>query len=158
MTVATQNVDDLHERAGATVAAHVHGSLFAPRCSDCESPFVGDIDIPSEPTSSLRRPACPVCGGAVRPGVVWFGENLPFDAWDFAERAAVAADVVVVVGTSGVVYPFASLPGIARDAGARVVEINPDETPVSFHAHYVWRTTASVALPDLVTSIDSDKT
>ena len=153
VTVVTQNVDDLHERAGTVVAAHVHGSLFAPRCSLCEQPFDGVPELPEEPVSSLRPPRCDACGGAVRPGVVWFGEGLPPEAWEVAEHAASTADVVLVVGTSGVVYPFAALPEMARDVGAVVVEINPEQTSLSAVAHHSWRTTASAGLSALVQTL-----
>lgn len=150
--IATQNVDDLHERAGATVLSHVHGSLFQPYCSDCETPAQLDAsaNAPDQAEQRVPPPECPVCGGLIRPGTVWFGEALPADAWMAAERAVRAADLVVVVGTSGVVYPFAGLPAIARSAGAKVVEINPVETEVSDMADHRWRTTAAQALPALV--------
>ncbi|CCQ16212.1 NAD-dependent deacetylase [Rhodococcus sp. AW25M09] len=153
--IATQNVDDLHERAGATVLSHVHGSLFEPYCSDCGVRAQLDDAAMSEAEADQRvpPPECPVCGGLIRPGAVWFGESLPEDAWAAAEDAVRAADLVLVVGTSGVVYPFAGLPAIARSAGATVVEINPVETEVSDMADYRWRATAAVGLPALVAQL-----
>ncbi|MGF0312675.1 SIR2 family NAD-dependent protein deacylase [Rhodococcus sp. IEGM1428] len=151
--IATQNVDDLHERAGATVLSHVHGSLFEPYCSDCGTRAAldaGAADAPAEEDQRVPPPECPLCGGLIRPGAVWFGESLPEAAWDAAEDAVRRADLVLVVGTSGVVYPFAGLPAIARSAGATVVEINPVETEVSDMADHRWRTTAAVGLPALV--------
>lgn len=150
VSIATQNVDDLHERAGSPVASHVHGSLFAPRCSRFGTPYEGAVDYPDEPVEHLDPPHCPDCGALVRPGIVWFGEMLPEDQWDVAEAAAATANVVLVVGTSGVVYPFAGLPELARRAGAYVVEINPEPTEISEVAHQVWRATAGEALPGLV--------
>ncbi|MGO4200543.1 NAD-dependent deacetylase [Rhodococcus sp. TAF43] len=150
MTVITQNVDDLHERAGSPVAAHLHGSLFSPRCSDCGSSFPGDGGVEAEPTGPLAPPTCENCGGAVRPGVVWFGEALPEDAWQRAVDAVEDCDLMVVVGTSAVVYPAAELPLRAARSGATVVEINPEATGLSDHVHYSWRTTAAVGLPALV--------
>ncbi|TXG92822.1 NAD-dependent deacylase [Rhodococcus rhodnii] len=151
VTVATQNVDDLHERAGTTVAAHVHGSLFAPRCSECGAAAPGaELAVPDAPVERLAPPRCGVCGGAVRPGVVWFGEPLPEAEWDAAAAAATTADLVLVVGTSGVVHPFAALPEAARDAGATVVEVNPEDTPITAVAHHAVRATSGSALPRLV--------
>jgi len=89
----------------------------------------------------------------IRPGTVWFGESLPEAAWEAAKDAVRAADLVLVVGTSGVVYPFAGLPAIARSAGATVVEINPVETEVSDMADHRWRTTAATGLPALVAQL-----
>ncbi len=162
--IATQNVDDLHERAGSTVLAHVHGSLFEPYCSECgvraelDDPDVlgNDIlddDIPIDADQRVPPPDCPRCGGLIRPGAVWFGESLPEQAWEAAENSVRAADLVLVVGTSGVVYPFAGLPAVARSAGATVVEINPVETEVSDMADHRWRTTAAVGLPLLVAQL-----
>lgn len=152
MHIVTQNVDDLHERAGSAVRAHLHGSLFAPRCADCECA----ADLPDPPTEQVARltpPTCTVCGGLVRPGVVWFGEILPTAPWERATDAVTDADLLLVVGTSGVVYPAAGLPALARDHGVPVVEIGPEPTEISDRADHVWRTTAAVALPALVAAL-----
>lgn len=151
--IATQNVDDLHERAGSEVLAHVHGSLFALRCAECDTPFTGDPGIPAEPVQRLEPPVCEECGEYVRPGVVWFGEMLPEGAFDAAMEACLDADLVLVVGTSGIVYPFASLPDIARGHGVPVVEINPADTELSAGVDHVWRATAATALPALVAAL-----
>lgn len=148
--IATQNVDDLHERAGSDVLAHVHGSLFALRCSSCGAPHQGEVDFPAEPVERLEPPECQVCGEDVRPGVVWFGEMLPEGAFDAAVDACLDADLVLVVGTSGIVYPFASLPDIARGHGVPVVEINPVDTDLTAGVDHVWRETAARALPALL--------
>lgn len=151
--IGTQNVDDLHERAGSEVVAHVHGTLAAVRCSICDRPYVGPLDTIE--TEELRSPPplCEECSSPVRPGVVWFGEPLPEDQWEAVVAAVEASSVVLVVGTSGLVYPFAGLPGMARSVGATVVEINPEETAVSDLAHHRWRASAAVALPALVTAL-----
>ncbi|QCQ90401.1 SIR2 family NAD-dependent protein deacylase [Rhodococcus sp. SGAir0479] len=153
LTIVTQNVDDLHERAGSEVGVHLHGSLFAPRCSGCEAPFPSDGGLDAEPTGPLTPPACPVCGAPVRPGAVWFGEALPQDAWERAEKAVAECDLMVVVGTSGVVHPAAMLPLRAVDGGATVVEINPQATELSPHVHHSWRTTAAGGLPALAEAL-----
>lgn len=154
LRIVTQNVDDLHERAGSPVLSHLHGSLFEPRCSRCDRP-VDLPEPPAEPVPRLEPPVCPVCGGAGRPGVVWFGEMLPQQPWIAATDAVRDADLLLVVGTSGVVYPAAGLPALARDHGVPVVEINPDETDLSDRVDEVWRTTAAVGLPALVAALES---
>jgi len=140
VAVVTQNVDDLHERAGSRDVVHLHGSLFATRCFDCGRPAVPDpilegLDAIGGEGAREAPPACVACGGPCRPGVVWFGEPLPADAWERACEALAACELLVVVGTSGLVQPAASLPRLAREAGARVVEINPVESAVSALAH-----------------------
>ncbi|MDO5627035.1 MAG: NAD-dependent deacylase [Mobilicoccus sp.] len=151
--ISTQNVDDLHERAGSEVIAHVHGSLFALRCSECDAPYEGEVDLPETPTKRLEPPLCESCDEYVRPGVVWFGEMLPDGAFDASLDACFESDLVLVVGTSGIVYPFASLPDIARGAGVTVVEINPVDTDLSAGVDHVWRATAATALPALVAAL-----
>lgn len=156
LRIATQNVDDLHERAGSEVLAHVHGSLFALRCSVCSAPYDHEVDIPSEPVARIEPPLCEECGEYVRPGVVWFGETLPDGAFDTALDACLDADLVLVVGTSGIVYPFASLPDIARGHGVPVVEINPAVTDLTLGVDHSWRATAAQALPLLVESLSPE--
>ncbi|GAB98371.1 NAD-dependent deacetylase [Kineosphaera limosa] len=148
--IVTQNVDDLHERAGSQVLAHLHGSLRAFRCEACAAPYDGPIEVPAEPVERLDPPRCPDCRAAIRPGVVWFGEMLPSGAFDGAVDALLEADLVLVVGTSGLVHPAAGLPDIARGHGVPVVEVNPQETPLSAGVDLSWRITAAVGLPTLV--------
>ncbi len=114
-TLITQNVDDLHERAGSRKVLHLHGNIFVQRCLRCERESTGP-----------RPPKCE-CGGMLRPGVVWFGEALPPGPRFAAEEAVRASDLLLVIGTSGVVYPAAGLVYLAK----RVVEINPSSTPLS---------------------------
>ncbi|GAA4477623.1 NAD-dependent deacylase [Rhodococcus olei] len=161
LTVVTQNVDDLHERAGSTVAAHLHGSLFAPRCSACARPAeLDDVRFAGpghEPAERITPPACVACGAPVRPGTVWFGEDLPAESWRVAVGAAENCDLMVVVGTSGVVYPAAELPVRAVRAGATVVEINPDPTDLTAAVTHSWRATAARALPALAAAAGSGR-
>ncbi|MFC7447114.1 SIR2 family NAD-dependent protein deacylase [Rhodococcus daqingensis] len=152
LAVVTQNVDDLHERAGSTVAAHLHGSLFAPRCSACGTPAHVDVHPDLAPVERLAPPLCAECRAPVRPGVVWFGEDLPPAAWSVAQDAVERCDLMVVVGTSGVVYPAAELPLRAVASGATVVEINPEPTDLTSAVTHSWRATAARALPALVAS------
>ncbi|HID10492.1 MAG TPA: NAD-dependent deacylase [Candidatus Latescibacteria bacterium] len=117
-TLITQNVDGLHWRAGSTRVVEVHGNILRDRCSRCgkvlEEPRFWELDAP---------PRCR-CGGLFRPDVVWFGEPLPREAWEEAERAAEQCEAFLSVGTSASVYPAALLPRMAKEAGAYVVEVN----------------------------------
>ncbi len=151
--VITQNIDDLHERAGSRHVAHLHGSLFEFRCSRCGTQYLGELDEMPEPTASLHPPLCE-CGGHIRPGVVWFGEPLPDEPWQEAVEAVACADIVVVVGTSGIVYPAAGLPAAALAQGIPVVEVNPDITPLSESATVTVRDTAARALPGLLDRLE----
>jgi len=155
--VVTQNVDDLHERAGSADVVHLHGSIVAFRCSECGAPYDSGLVVAAAAAASGRPalrvapPRCLVCAqGLVRPGVVWFGESLPLGAFEAAVAAVEEADLVLVVGTSGLVHPAAQLPMVARQVGAFVGEINPEPTQTSGLAHEVWRSTAASAIPALV--------
>jgi NAD-dependent deacetylase len=140
----TQNVDGLHDRAGSARILKVHGDIWTLRCTLC-----GRERHDVRPSLPELPPHC-TCGGIERPGVVWFGENLPPEIWLRAEQAASAAGVFLVVGTSALVYPAAGLVHLAKASGAKVVEVNPAETPVSAMADFSWRAPAAEALPQLV--------
>jgi NAD-dependent deacetylase len=129
-TLVTQNVDDLHERGGSRHVLHLHGRITRFRCNVCG--FEHDL-LPKERKATLP-PRCISCGGAIRPDVVWFGESLPGRVLDKAWHASERCDLLLVIGTSGVVYPAAHLPLVAQQHGATVVEINPDSTPISERA------------------------
>lgn len=156
LSIITQNVDDLHERAGSKEIVHLHGSLFASRCFACGRPHE-DVHIPPDaaekPSLHLMPPRCTHCGGYVRPGVVWFGERLPELAWRKAKRLVACCDLLVAIGTSGLVFPAASLPGVAKQRGAKVVEINPVRTELSDQADLSLRCTAGEALSMLLASL-----
>lgn len=149
-TVTTQNIDNLHERAGSEEVVHLNGSLFEFRCSLCDAPFPHPIPFPQEPVGEITPPACPVCGGPVRPGVVWFGEALPEDEWAEAERRMSTADALLIVGTSGVVYPAAGLPLMAHARDIPIIEVTPMRTDLSHLAEVVVEDTAASALPKLL--------
>ncbi|WP_212818563.1 SIR2 family NAD-dependent protein deacylase [Polymorphospora rubra] len=154
--VITQNVDDLHERAGSRAPIHLHGSLFAPRCvAEDGHPAVfpdSEDDEAADPGtgSRLSPPSCVRCGALVRPGVVWFGEVLPEAALTAAVEAAAACDVLLAVGTSGVVYPAAEIPRIAARSGAAVIQINPQPTSLDQICTVNLRGSAAQVLPTLV--------
>ncbi|MDY1047599.1 NAD-dependent deacylase [Pseudomonas coleopterorum] len=139
LTVVTQNVDDLHERAGSQDVIHLHGSLHSPRCIDCGKAYTLPLttDALPEDGSRLDPPRCTACHGYVRPGVVWFGEMLPEDAWSAGLAAAEECDVFLSIGTSGIVYPAAELPLRALGHGATVVHINPVSFDVSAQEHFL---------------------
>lgn len=146
--VITQNVDNLHERGGSSTVHHLHGSMFTFRCADCDQPRSPQLPELTEPVLEVAPPVCD-CGGLIRPDVVWFGEDLPEEPWNAAVEAVDTADVLVVVGTSGVVYPAASLPERALELGKTVIQVNPESTPLSGRATVSLRTTASAALPGM---------
>jgi NAD-dependent deacetylase len=149
LTLITQNVDGLHQAAGSAPVLALHGSLAEDRWLDrpqacCQaSAATGNL-------TDTRPPACPVCGNLRRPAVVWFGENLPELALRSAEAAAQACDLILVVGTSGAVYPAAGLAFTAHQAGARVVVVNPEPSELDRVADVVLRGTAATLLPALL--------
>src|SRR5271169_1642741 len=132
-TLITQNVDGLHELAGSRNVLRLHGSIWMLRCLVCER----EREDRRAPLPELP-PRCE-CGGLLRPGVVWFGEPLPARVWEEAEQAARRAEVLLVVGTSAVVYPAAALIPLARHSGAKVVEINVAETAFSSSVDFSLR-------------------
>lgn len=145
-TVVTQNVDDLHERAGSNGVVHLHGELSASHCFSCGA--TGDQS--GQSTESEYPPHCTECSGLMRPSVVWFGETLPAMAWSEAEAAAQDCDLVICAGTSGMVYPAAHLPSIAAEAGARVIQVNIDATALDAIADINLRGPSGVILPELL--------
>jgi len=145
--VITQNVDGLHQRAGSRNVVELHGSLWRARCVECGAVY--RLDKPVEETP----PRCPKCGGLLRPDVVWFGEPLPRDAWERAVELASRSDVVLVVGTSGVVYPAAYIPRIAKDHGAVLVEVNVEESAITPIADFFLRGRSGEVLPRLVEEV-----
>lgn len=146
--LVTQNVDGLHARAGSRDVIELHGNILRTRClAECGVRFEDPAALPAgEP------PRCPSCGSWLRPDVVWFGEMLDPDVLARAEEAASACDLMLVIGTSGLVYPAAGLPALARRRGARVVVVNPNESELDALADVVVRATAAVALPALLSA------
>ncbi|WP_305788220.1 SIR2 family NAD-dependent protein deacylase [Symbioplanes lichenis] len=144
-TVVTQNVDDLHERAGSREPVHLHGSLFAPRCAGCHAAFAPPGELPTE-----AAPRCELCASPVRPGVVWFGEALPAEALERAVQVAYECDVLLTIGTSGLVYPAAEIPLVAKRSGGKVIQINPAATPLDEESDVNLRGKAAEVLPALV--------
>ena len=147
LTLVSQNVDDLHQRAGNTDTIRLHGDIMADHWLEpcARRPAC-------EPRDALagQPPRCAQCGNLLRPGVVWFGEMLPPAALQAAEDAAERCDVALIVGTSGAVWPAAGLAAMARRAGAFVAIVNPHESEIDDQAHMVLRATAALALPKLL--------
>ncbi len=143
--VITQNIDNLHRLAGSTQLTEIHGNRFLARCMNCGQ---------REPLERLNMkhlpPSCLDCGGVMKNDTVMFGEPIPEDALRRCYQQAVMADVFLVVGTSAVVYPAAEFPLVAKQRGALLIEINPEETDLSEVADIVIRAPAGVALPAIV--------
>lgn len=142
--VLTQNIDGMHQRAGSTKVYELHGSIITIKCTVCDfrdTIVTGFSELP---------PVCK-CGNILRPDVVWFGESLPQDVWYAAMQHASSCDVMIVVGTSLAVSPANLLPVYAHQNGAIVIEVNPEETPMSTSMSLSIRSSAAKALPELVT-------
>lgn len=140
----TQNIDGLHQRAGSRNLIELHGNIQRMKC------FQEDVPVTPWHDDGQVPPRCPRCGACLRPDVVWFGEMLSPMALDEAFRAARSCDVFFSIGTSGVVEPAASLPFTAMRNGAVVVEVNPQETPLSGSATLRIAAASGAALPRIV--------
>jgi NAD-dependent deacetylase len=145
-TLATQNVDSLHFRAGSQRVVELHGNLREARCTRCDARHA--LEAEGLPLDRLRHS----CGGMMRPNIVWFGEPLPPQAWRRARDAASRAGVILVVGTSAVVYPAAAL-ATSYNERAYVAEINPEETAISAGVDCVLRSSASEALARIADAV-----
>lgn len=143
-TLVTQNVDGLHDRAGSRKILKIHGDIWEARCQACGRQGRDErLEVEELP------PRC-ACGGMLRPAVVWFGEMLPAAIWQAAQQAAATAEVLLVVGTSAVVYPAAGLVPLAKSSGARVIEVNLEATDYSSSLDCSLRGKAGELLPELI--------
>jgi NAD-dependent deacetylase len=143
-TLITQNIDGLHRAAGSRNVLELHGNIRRSRCTE------EDVVLEDWGESDETPPRCPNCGALLRPDVVWFGEALPIEPFRAAIDAAQDADVFMSVGTSALVVPAASLPYEAVRCGADVVEVNPEDTPLTRFATYVLQGPGGEILPRLV--------
>ncbi len=149
LSLITQNVDGLHALAGSESVLEVHGSIWKLRCTECAREWT-DRGVPL-----ALPPNCVECGGLARPGVVWFGESLPAQVWQEAERATRECDVFLIVGTSAVVYPAAGLVDLAKSSGANVIEVNVEATPISELVDWPLSGKAGDVLPLLIPAAES---
>jgi len=142
----TQNIDNLHRVAGTVSLVELHGNPFRYKCFDRHHA------VDELPEGDDEPPRCH-CGSPIRPDVVWYGEMLPQSAVDRAFAALEGCDAILVVGTSGLVYPAAGFPSVAKRSGARVIEVNPEPTPITMDADVFIRAGARAALPPLVARV-----
>jgi len=140
----TQNIDGLHRQAGNEKLIELHGNIFRNKCFEEGIPIDGVDNFRDFP------PQCPECGGLIRPDVVWFGENLLAENLELALQVTQAAEVFLSIGTSSLVQPAASLPLLALERGAVIVQINPDDTILTPQVHFVLRGASGEILPQLV--------
>ncbi len=150
--LVTQNVDDLHEQAGSIGVIHLHGNIAQTKCSaHCQ----GDPTLVETYDEAASPPPCPHCGAWLRPNVVWFHEALPAEALSAAAQACQKADVMLVVGTSGLVMPAAQLPVLAKRHGARLIEVNPDESAITPLCDIKLDGPSGRILPQLIEALDA---
>jgi NAD-dependent deacetylase len=152
LTLITQNVDDLHERAGSREVLHLHGEIHSPYCEKCRQPYTlpNSATPPSPDSARIEPPRCLSCSGRVRPGVVWFGEGLPQRQWLAACEAARCCDVFFCIGSSSRVQPAASLTDLAIAAGATTIQVNPNATDIDDAVTFALREPAGIILPQLL--------
>ncbi|MEI6127224.1 MAG: NAD-dependent deacylase [Pseudomonadota bacterium] len=148
-SIITQNVDGLHHVAGNKNIIEFHGHLQTTSCMDC------DYRVPSaEVPLDTIPPRCPKCKGPVKPDAVFFGEAIPVDALTQSHKESTACTLMLVVGTEAVVYPAGSMPEIAKNAGAKIVEVNPSSTPLTnYIASYSVRGPAGEVLEKVVAQV-----
>lgn len=146
--VVTQNIDNLHRRAGSKNIFELHGNIERNYCVNCKTFYNGELDF------NEGIPKC-MCGGLIRPDVVWFGEFLPEDQFEGGEKATFSADIFFVVGTSAIVYPAAGLVQTAKRCGALLVEINLTKTEISSFVDYSYTGKAGEILPLILESYKS---
>ncbi|WP_456395735.1 SIR2 family NAD-dependent protein deacylase [Desulfurobacterium sp.] len=177
VVVITQNVDSLHREAGSKNLLELHGNIFEGKCRFCGAVFaekefasifsyadkiflksLSYVDFKErilEGFNEIDLPVCPVCGEIVGPGVVWFGESLPEDVLEKAFFESESCELFFSIGTSALVQPAASLPLVAKRAGAVLVEINPEETPISNRCDFVFRESATDILPAIFREVEN---
>ena len=146
-TLITQNVDGLHRQAGSTRLIELHGNIFRTKCSRDGRLIADTNESPDSP------PLCPDCGSFLRPDVVWFGESLASGTLKKALEGVESCQVFISIGTSTLIEPAASVPFLALQKGATVIEINPQATPLTPMSHHLFRANAGDVLPDLTAEI-----
>lgn len=148
----TQNIDDLHEQAGSRNVYHLHGRIDRFRCNSCGLPW----EMPDSGEVADGPPRCSACSGLIRPDVVWFGEGLPAGTLGKAFDRTAVCDLLLIVGTSGRVYPVAQMPFEARQAGACIIDVNPGDSPLSSLADIRLRGPSAMELPAVMEILETD--
>ena len=157
VSVITQNIDDLHERAGSLNVVHLHGSLAMPKCFACHRPAAVSPDQSAVPDDGalIEPPRCQRCNGKIRPAVVWYGEDLPPQAWKAAVLLVKDCDLLISVGTSGVVMPAAGFPDLALASDASVIHVNKVDVAMDEPKGYMLIGPAAKVLPMLLEKIEA---
>lgn len=157
VSVITQNIDDLHERAGSLNVVHLHGSLAMPKCFACHRHAVVSPDLSGIPDEGvlIEPPRCQRCNGKMRPAVVWYGEDLPPPAWKAAVHLVKDCDLLISVGTSGIVMPAAGLPDLALTSGASVIHVNKADVAMGEPKEFMLMGAAAKILPMLLEKIEA---
>lgn len=157
VSVITQNVDDLHERAGSLNVVHLHGSLAMPECFACHrlAPVPPDQKVVPDAGALIEPPRCQRCNGRMRPGVVWYGEDLPPKAWKTAVNLVKGCDLLISVGTSGIVMPAANIPDLALASGASVIHVNKTDVSMAEQNEYMLVGPAAEILPMLLDRLET---
>ncbi|ETK22266.1 MULTISPECIES: SIR2 family NAD-dependent protein deacylase [Pseudomonas] len=158
VSIITQNVDDLHERAGSHGVLHLHGSLATPKCFACHRPAELAQDQLAVPVEGalIEPPRCRRCGGKLRPGVVWYGEDLSRDVWKSAMSLVRGCDILISVGTSGIVTPAADIPRLALASGALLIHVNTEDVSLGEHNEIMLIGNATGVLAQLSEFLESD--
>ncbi|HSD63385.1 MAG TPA: NAD-dependent deacylase [Ignavibacteriaceae bacterium] len=151
VTVVTQNIDNLHKRAGSRKIYELHGNIERNYCIDCKTKYNEELPFKD------KIPRCTKCGGLIRPDIVWFGEYLPQDQFQASAESSKKCDIFFVIGTSAVVYPAASLVYTAKENGAFIVEVNIEETEISYLANKSFFGEAGKILPAIVEELKKRK-
>ena len=151
LAVVTQNIDNLHQKAGnsADLVIEIHGTAFSVSCQSCGKQYDRDL-IEERLRSGVKDPACDACSGILKPDTISFGQAMPQDKVQESLRLARECDLCLVLGSSLVVYPAASIPAYAVERGARLIIINRDETPLDGSAEVVIHDSVGVVLPRIL--------
>ncbi len=156
VVVVTQNIDGFHGDAGSSTILELHGNINRFKCFEHDHPV--EIDVPlADSDGEVEPPKCGRCGSPIRPDVVWFGEMLPPGVFERAESLSRACDVMLVVGTSGLVQPAASLPLVAQAAGATVIELNTEPSQLTGRVDIFLQGPAGEVLPELVARLEAGR-
>ena len=154
VVVVTQNIDGLHQAAGSSDVIELHGTIRTARCLSGGHSGFSSADLLA---GQDKPPTCPECGALLRPDVVWFGEPLPHENWHRAQHLARTCDVLLMVGTSAVVYPASVMPQLALEKGATVIDVNTESDALSRRLQHVLRGPAGEVLPQLVAAVRERK-